>query len=52
LVADDFTPERVLETFKEEFGQDITDLWDPDDISLELHAPASRTYARCERLAT
>ena len=34
-----FTPEGFLETFKEEFGQDITDLWDADDISLEnLHA--------------
>jgi carbonic anhydrase len=30
-----FTPEGFLETFKEEFGQDITDLWDADDISLE-----------------
>jgi carbonic anhydrase len=30
-----FTPEGFLETFKEEFGQDITDLWDADDISIE-----------------
>jgi carbonic anhydrase len=30
-----FTPEGFLETFKEEFGQDITDLWDADGISLE-----------------
>ena len=30
-----FTPEGFLEAFKEEFGQDITDLWDADDISLE-----------------
>ena len=30
-----FTPESFFETFKEEFGQDITDLWDADDVSLE-----------------
>jgi carbonic anhydrase len=30
-----FTPEGFLRTFKEEFEQDITDLWDPDDICLE-----------------
>jgi len=30
-----FTPEGFLETFKEEFGHDITDLWDADDISIE-----------------
>jgi carbonic anhydrase len=30
-----FTPEGFLETFKEEFGQDITDLWDADDICIE-----------------
>jgi carbonic anhydrase len=30
-----FTPEGFIETFKEEFGQDITDLWDGDDMSLE-----------------
>ena len=30
-----FTPEGFLEIFKEEFGHDITDLWDADDISIE-----------------
>jgi len=30
-----FTPEGFLETFKEEFGLDITDLWDADDICIE-----------------
>lgn len=30
-----FTPEGFIETFKEEFGQDVTDLWDCDDISIE-----------------
>ena len=30
-----FTPESFIETFKEEFGQDIANLWDADDISLE-----------------
>src|SRR6202045_4385726 len=30
-----FPPEGFLETFKEGLGQDITDLWDADDISLE-----------------
>ena len=29
-----------METFKEEFGQDITDLWDADDISLENFTPS------------
>ena len=48
-----FTPEGFLETFKEEFGQDITDLWDADDISLE-NTSRSRyiaTYEACELLA-
>lgn len=30
-----FTPEGFIATFKEEFGQDVTDLWDPDDMALE-----------------
>lgn len=30
-----FTPEGFIETFKEEFGQDVTDMWDGDDICLE-----------------
>ena len=35
LWRDALHPGRILETFKEEFGQDITDLWDADDISIE-----------------
>jgi carbonic anhydrase len=30
-----FTPEGFIKTFKQEFGQDISDLWDADDMSLE-----------------
>jgi carbonic anhydrase len=30
-----FTPEGFYDTFKDEFGQDISALWDDDDIALE-----------------
>jgi carbonic anhydrase len=30
-----FTPEGFIETFKQEFEQDVTDLWDADDICIE-----------------
>ena len=43
-----FTPEGFIETLKEEFGQDISDLWDADDMSLESFTAAlHRTHQTC-----
>ena len=44
-----FTAEGFIQTFKEEFGQDITDLWDPDDMALESFTHSLRRDVRSVR---
>ncbi|WP_315743651.1 MULTISPECIES: hypothetical protein [unclassified Bradyrhizobium] len=44
-----FTAEGFVESFKEEFGQDITDLWDPDDMALESFTHSLRRDVRSVR---
>jgi carbonic anhydrase len=41
-----FTPEGFFDTFKEEFDQDISELYDPDDVCLENFSQTLRRDVR------